>query len=76
MRGSPHEHMFLWLENAPIYDQNNDEYVISFIDKYITCHFYPNDAFKNIGILKYVIKGEKIKTNVVLIFLGQLCLKQ
>lgn len=40
MRGSPHEHMFLWLEDAPVYDSSipdSGQKCIEFIDKYITC---------------------------------------
>jgi hypothetical protein len=39
-RGSPHVHMILWLENAPVFDQNNQESyekVENFIDEIITC---------------------------------------
>ena len=36
-RGSPHIHMMLWLENAPIFGVDKDEDVISFIDQIITC---------------------------------------
>ena len=35
-RGSPHIHMLLWLEDAPVYGRNEDD-VTSFIDKIITC---------------------------------------
>ena len=36
-RGSPHIHMLIWLENAPIFGEDSDWDVISFIDKIITC---------------------------------------
>lgn len=39
-RGSSHEHIFLWLKDAPQYSENDvtsHELVISFIDKFITC---------------------------------------
>ena len=48
MRGSPHEHMFLWLEDAPKYDASDPESlesVISFVDKYITCDNDENDPY-------------------------------
>lgn len=38
-RGSPHVHMVLWLKDAPVYDQNNEEAnarVTEFIDEMIT----------------------------------------
>ena len=36
-RGSPHIHMLIWLEDAPVYGCDEDEDVTSFIDKIITC---------------------------------------
>ncbi|XP_048256969.1 uncharacterized protein LOC125382713 [Haliotis rufescens] len=36
-RGSPHTHCLFWVENAPKVDDDNDESVTSFIDKYVTC---------------------------------------
>ncbi|XP_055856560.1 uncharacterized protein LOC129919626 isoform X2 [Episyrphus balteatus] len=44
MRGSPHEHMFLWLKNAPVYKLNDEESksrCTSFIDRFITCEDNP-----------------------------------
>ena len=42
-RGSPHIHMLIWLEDAPVYRCNNDSDVITFIDKIITCKKPNND---------------------------------
>ena len=36
-RGSPHIHMLIWLENAPVFGVSSDDDVISFVDKIITC---------------------------------------
>ena len=36
MRGPPHAHCLLWVKDAPKIDQDPDEVVIDFIDKYIT----------------------------------------
>ena len=36
-RGSPHIHMLIWLENAPVFGVNDDEEVTAFIDSIITC---------------------------------------
>ena len=36
-RGSPHIHMLIWLESAPVYGFDEDEDVTSFIDEIITC---------------------------------------
>ena len=49
MRGSPHAHCLLWVKDAPKIDQDPDEVVIDFIDKYITAtlpnhdHAYEKD---------------------------------
>jgi hypothetical protein len=37
-RGSPHIHMVLWIDGAPIYNNFNSEECIKFIDKFITCN--------------------------------------
>jgi hypothetical protein len=37
MRGSPHIHMLVWIENAPALEENNTEEIASFIDQYISC---------------------------------------
>lgn len=42
MRGSPHVHMFLWLENAPKYNKDNPfsrNASVKFIDEFITCSY-------------------------------------
>ena len=36
-RGSPHIHMLIWLENAPMFGEDSDCDVVSFIDTIITC---------------------------------------
>ena len=36
-RGSPHIHMLIWLEDAPVFGVDNDIEVIEFIDKIISC---------------------------------------
>lgn len=47
MRGSPHEHMLLWLKDAPIYNglPNRTSDCISFIDNFITCEYDENNPF-------------------------------
>jgi hypothetical protein len=32
-RGSPHIHILIWLENAPVFGVYEDEDVVNFIDK-------------------------------------------
>ena len=36
MRGSPHAHCLLWVKDSPKINEDPDELVCSFIDKYIT----------------------------------------
>ena len=36
MRGSPHAHCLLWVKDAPKIDNDPDDVVCAFIDKYIT----------------------------------------
>lgn len=36
-RGSPHIHMLLWIENAPIYGNASNETIEQFVDKHSTC---------------------------------------
>ncbi|XP_029954136.1 uncharacterized protein LOC115393324 isoform X3 [Salarias fasciatus] len=42
-RGSPHVHCLFWIEGAPKIDQNTDEEVVEFIDKYVTCELPSDD---------------------------------
>ena len=37
-RGSPHIHMLIWLENAPVFGIDKDADVIALIDQIITCN--------------------------------------
>jgi hypothetical protein len=43
-RGSPHIHMLIWLENAPVFGVDKDEDVIAFIDRIITCSRPDNNS--------------------------------
>ena len=36
-RGSPHIHMLIWLDNAPVFGVDKDEDVVAYIDRVITC---------------------------------------
>uniref|UniRef100_A0A1X7T5M0 Helitron helicase-like domain-containing protein n=1 Tax=Amphimedon queenslandica TaxID=400682 RepID=A0A1X7T5M0_AMPQE len=38
MRGAPHYHILLWIENAPVVGIDPPEKVCSFIKGRITCH--------------------------------------
>ena len=37
-RGSPHIHMLMWIENAPVHGKAPDSSVTVFVDKYVTCY--------------------------------------
>ena len=37
-RGAPHYHILLWIEGAPVAGVNDDEVVLQWIPKRITCH--------------------------------------
>ncbi|XP_076838347.1 uncharacterized protein LOC143483367 [Brachyhypopomus gauderio] len=36
-RGSPHIHLLAWCKNAPVFEEDPDETVCEFVDRYITC---------------------------------------
>ena len=36
-RGSPHSHMLVWLDNAPVFGVDKDEDIVAYIDRVITC---------------------------------------
>ena len=42
-RGSPHIHMLIWFEDAPVYGCGGDDEVTSFIDEIITCKMPKNN---------------------------------
>jgi hypothetical protein len=37
-RGSEHEHTLLWIEDAPVYRNDNNSQIEQFLDKHITCN--------------------------------------
>ena len=41
-RGWPHIHMVVWIKHAPILDEDGDDEVIEFVDKYISCEMPPD----------------------------------
>ena len=41
MRGPPHAHCLLWVKDAPKIDEDPDDVVCAFIDKYITAVIPP-----------------------------------
>ena len=36
-RGAPHIHCLFWIENAPVYDKDDDDTIARFVDQYISC---------------------------------------
>jgi hypothetical protein len=43
LRGSPHCHAVLWVENAPDLHKSSEEEICSWVDEYITCNIPPDD---------------------------------
>ena len=37
-RGSPHIHGLFWVKEAPEYYKSSNEEIVTFVDKFITCH--------------------------------------
>ncbi|XP_076105470.1 uncharacterized protein LOC143073656 [Mytilus galloprovincialis] len=52
-RGSPHIHILIWIENAPVYESDSNEDVVAFIDKYVSCSLLENDSLVNLQIHKH-----------------------
>ncbi|MDY6841695.1 MAG: AAA family ATPase [Pseudomonadota bacterium] len=50
-RGSPHIHCLLWVENSPEADADNDEDVVAFVDKYLTCERHTEGELKEVSSL-------------------------
>ena len=65
VRGSPHEHIFLWLTGAPIYkntDQSRAD-CIKFIDKFITCRYEENNPYMVVQTHKHTVTCNKGRRN-------------
>lgn len=43
-RGSPHIHMLVWTNDAPKYPDDDEQDIISYVDKYVTCSLQTNDT--------------------------------
>ncbi|XP_026475405.1 uncharacterized protein LOC113380264 [Ctenocephalides felis] len=66
-RGSPHEHILLWLQDAPKYqaDSNQNNNFIEFIDKFLTCKYDPEDPYVKLQMHRHghmCYKGQRTKT--------------
>ncbi|KAL6455400.1 hypothetical protein MHYP_G00361440 [Metynnis hypsauchen] len=42
-RGSPHTHCLFWVENSPQIDKDDDDDVVAFVDRYVTCKMPTED---------------------------------
>ena len=77
--GSPHEHIFLWLKDAPNLDDSNKNSIarcINFIDHFITCEYDENNSYMVVLWHRHshtCYKGKKIKGNVGLTIQHQQC---
>ena len=48
MRGSPNEHIFLWIDESPVCnleDSRSLQKCVAFIDEFITCRYDPEDPY-------------------------------
>jgi len=43
-RGSPHVHCLYWIQGAPKVDKDDDDLVVEFVDKYVTCEIPTEDS--------------------------------
>ncbi|XP_059142987.1 uncharacterized protein LOC131930491 [Physella acuta] len=68
VRGSPHEHIFLWLTGTPVFDSKNVDSIkecVGFIDKFITCEYKEDDPFVQLQMHKHshtCYKGKRNKS--------------
>lgn len=51
-KGSPHLHCLLWIQDAPVYEQSDENEVIAFINKYSTCSKITNTAADDFSYLQ------------------------
>lgn len=42
-RGSPHAHILIWIEKAPIYTEVNGDEVLKFVEDKIRCDIHTTD---------------------------------
>ena len=66
MRGSPHEHMFLWLNKAPEYSPDDSTSInecTAFIDRFITCEYDESNPYINLQYHRHSYSCHKGKRN-------------
>ena len=62
-RGWPHIHMILWVRNAPKLDEDPEEEVIEFVDKYVSCELPPETDAELHEIVTHVQMHSKNHTD-------------
>ncbi|KAL3987658.1 hypothetical protein ACER0C_014773 [Sarotherodon galilaeus] len=60
-RGSPHIHCLLWVEGAPVFEEDDEQTVVNFINKYITAQL--PDPHKQPKLYKKVTEVQKHSKN-------------
>ncbi|XP_019217525.1 uncharacterized protein LOC109202971 [Oreochromis niloticus] len=60
-RGSPHIHCLLWVEGAPVFEEDDEQTVVDFINKYITAQL--PDPHKQPELYKKVTEVQKHSKN-------------
>lgn len=72
MRGSPHIHVILWIENAPKFGESENKDIENFIDMHVTCA--KNEEIEELVQYQFHAHGRtckrKKRTNVDSIFLS------
>ncbi|KAI4872883.1 hypothetical protein NFI96_009167 [Prochilodus magdalenae] len=58
-RGSPHVHCLFWVENAPQVDKNDDDEVVAFVDRFVTCEMPSEDDTQMYEIVSGVQRHSK-----------------
>ena len=60
-RGSPHIHMLIWLEDTPVFGVDDNDKVIAFIDKIISCKKPTDDEelLKLVNRQQYFLKDNQ-----------------
>ncbi|XP_052403776.1 uncharacterized protein LOC127950661 [Carassius gibelio] len=58
-RGSPHTHCLFWVENAPQVDREDDDEVVAFVDRYVTCEMPPEEETEMHEIVSTVQQHSK-----------------
>uniref|UniRef100_A0A1X7V6F0 Helitron helicase-like domain-containing protein n=1 Tax=Amphimedon queenslandica TaxID=400682 RepID=A0A1X7V6F0_AMPQE len=63
MRGAPHYHILLWIENAPVVGIDCPKEVCSFIQDRITCHVPDSNTLPDLNFFVTKCKMHKCSKN-------------